>query len=153
MYLYKMDLYGVALQFSFRGTQRHSPNPLQNDNAHAHNARFIKTCFSKVELEAACTEPWPHTLLKNMGMNWNADCSPGIVAWHQSPDRTNALTAGWSKPHILIRKSSRKPFQKSGGYNNSRSGLNLKKNVHNAHMTYGQMVFFFFAKPCFLNPA
>ena len=31
------------------------------------------------------------------GMNWNANCEPGLIAQHQYPDLTNALVTEWKQ--------------------------------------------------------
>ena len=63
----------------------------QHDNAPMHKARSIQKWFVEIGVEElACTRALTSTPSNTFGMNWNADCEPGLNAQKSVPDLTNA---------------------------------------------------------------
>ena len=75
------------------------PFLFQHDNAPVHNARSVQNGLSRsvwkslTGLHRALTSTPSNTF----GMNWKADCEPGLIAPNQLPDLTNALMAEWKQ--------------------------------------------------------
>lgn len=63
-------------------------------------------------------------LITHLSMNWNADYMPGLLTRHQCLV-SNAFVVEWACPDSHIQQPSEKPSQKTGGYYNSKVGLNL----------------------------
>uniref|UniRef100_A0AAZ3SH37 Transposable element Tc1 transposase n=1 Tax=Oncorhynchus tshawytscha TaxID=74940 RepID=A0AAZ3SH37_ONCTS len=65
------------------------------------------------------------TTSKTLGMNWNTDCEPGLIAQHQCPTSL-MLSCGWMEegPRSNVPTSRGKPSQKSGGCYSSKGGTN-----------------------------
>jgi hypothetical protein len=59
-----------------------------------HKARSKQKWFVEIgveELDWPAQSPDLNPIETPFGMNWNADCEPGLIAQHQCPDLTNAL--------------------------------------------------------------
>jgi hypothetical protein len=68
------------------------PFLFQHDNAPVHKARSIQKWFVEISVEELdCPAQSPSN---TFGMNWNADCEPGLIAQHQCP---NSLMLLWLK--------------------------------------------------------
>ena len=71
----------------------------QHGNAPVHKVRSIQKWFvdfmwnNLTGLHRALTSTPSNTF----GMNWNADCEPGLIAQTSVPDVTNALVAEWKQ--------------------------------------------------------
>ena len=93
--------YNYNLDYSVLPTlwQQFGEGPLfQHDNARVHKARPIQKWFMEIGvgdldltgLSTALTS----TPSKTFGINWNADCEPGLIVQHQCP---TSLMAEWKE--------------------------------------------------------
>ena len=62
------------------------------------------------------------TTLNIFGINWNANCKPGLIAQHQCPTSLMPLWLNGSKSPSNIPTSSGKPSQKSGDCHSYKGG-------------------------------
>ena len=74
----------------------------QHDNAPVHKARSIQKWFDKIRVEeldwaAQTSGLLASTSLNTFGMNWNADCEPGVISQHQYPTSIKLLWLNGSK--------------------------------------------------------
>ena len=69
------------------------PFLFQYDNAPVHKVRSIQKWFVEIGVEELDWPAWSTDLnpIDTFGMNWNADCEPGLITQHQSPTSLKLL--------------------------------------------------------------